>query len=397
MSLLPRSLQVKLDAWAQHIWYRPQHPVSLLLLPLSWLFRAIVGVRRLAYRRGWLNCERLPCVIIVVGNLTVGGTGKTPFIIRLAAVLKARGRRVGIINRGYGGQSKEWPRQVSSETTAVEVGDEAVLLAQRTGTIVVSGPDRVAAARKAIELGADVVLCDDGLQHYRLVRDCEIAVVDATRAYGNGQLLPAGPLREPLQRLKDVALVVLTKRELTAAEKTSNIGKPPPARGQRYITANARLGNPLGVVSGRERTFESFRGQPVRAIAAVGHPEAFFTALRAQGLTIEGRALPDHAPLTMGDLASRGNAPVLMTEKDAVKCRGFADERHWAVPLELQLSPADEKSLTQLLDRVLKKPESKKPESKKNGNHPTPKGPGPTGHAAKGTTSKRAVHKGRRR
>jgi tetraacyldisaccharide 4'-kinase len=379
----PRPLQIKLDAWVQRIWYDPYHPVSFLLLPLSWLFAAVVGARRLAFRRGWLKSERLPCVVIVVGNLTVGGTGKTPFIIRLAALLQARGRSVGIINRGYGGQSREWPRQVLPETTTVDVGDEAVLLAKRTGAIVVSGPDRVAAARKAIELGANVVLSDDGLQHYRLERDCEIAVVDATRAYGNGHLLPAGPLRESLQRLNEVALVVLTKRELTAAEKASRIGKPSPPRGQRSITANAGLGNPVAVVSGSERTVESFRTQPVRAIAAIGHPEAFFAALRARGLTVEGRALPDHANLTMGDIASLGNIPVLMTEKDAVKCRGIADERHWAVPLELHLSPPDEKQLNQLLDRVLKKPEAKA-KGKGSGNGNAPKGPGPKGPGPKG-------------
>ena len=351
-----RAMQVNLDAWAQRIWYEPRHPLSLLLRPLSWLFHLLVTLRRLAYARGWLKREQLSCPVIVVGNLTVGGTGKTPFIIRLAALLQARGRRVAIINRGYGGRSAEWPRQVLPETTTAEVGDEAVLLAKRTGVIVVSGPDRVAAARRAIELGADVVLSDDGMQHYRLIRDCEIAVVDAARAYGNGQLLPSGPLREPLTRLKEVALVVLTRRELTAAEKAKTLGRPAAASDLRSITATAQLRNAVGIVNGRERTLESFRGQPVRAIAAIGHPEAFFAALRAQGLTVEGRALPDHAELTLRDLASRGNAPVLMTEKDAVKVKGIADERHWAVPLELQLSPADEETLNQLLDKLLLKP-----------------------------------------
>jgi len=388
-----RALQIKLDAWVQHIWYEPYHPVALLLRPLSWLFHLVVSLRQLAYRRDWLKRERLPCVVIVVGNLTVGGTGKTPFIIRLAALLQARGRRVAIINRGYGGRSKEWPRQVLPETTTAEVGDEAVLLAKRTGVIVVSGPDRVAAARRAIELGAEVVLSDDGLQHYRLHRDCEIAVVDAARGYGNRQLLPTGPLREPLTRLQDVALVVLTQREATAAEKTSSIGKPAPAHGQRSITVTARLRNAVALISGRERTLESFRGQPVKAIAAIGHPEAFFAALRAQGLTVEGRALPDHAELTLSDLASLGNTPVLMTEKDAVKCRGIADERHWAVPLELQLSAADEKTLDQLLDRVLKTPESKQ----SKGNEPAPQGPAPKGPARPGVASKGPARKGARR
>ncbi len=348
-----RALFARLDSFVQRMWYGPMHTVSVLLLPLSWLFRGVVSLRRLAYQRGWLRAERVPACVIVVGNLTVGGTGKTPFIIRLAAMLQARGRRVGIINRGYGGQAGDWPRQVMPQTTAAEVGDEAVLLASRTGAIMVSGPDRVAAARKAIELGAQVVLSDDGLQHYRLARDCEIAVVDAGRVFGNGQLLPAGPLREPLGRLAAVSLTVLTRRDPTQAEAIGGGGEMSPLRGLRHIIATARLQQAVSLVDGSQRPLASFRGRPLQAVAAIGHPEAFFAALRAQGLTVEGRALPDHATLSVSDIASAGNAPVLMTQKDAVKCRGIADERHWEVPLELELSAADERQLGLLLDRVL--------------------------------------------
>jgi len=344
-----------LDSFVLRLWYGPRHPVSVLLLPLSWVFLAAVKLRRLAYQRGWLQSERVSCPVIVVGNLTVGGTGKTPLIIRLAALLKARGRRVAIINRGYRGKAKAWPRQVLPETPASEVGDEAVLLAVRTGAIVVSGPDRVAAARRAVQLGADVVLSDDGLQHYRLARDCEIAVVDATRTFGNGQLLPAGPLREPAARLKEVDLTVLTHRALTAAEAAKGAYRVSQLKGLRHIKATVQLLHAVALVSGRQRTLESFRGQTVRAVAAIGHPEAFFAALRAQGITVEGRAFPDHAALSLSDIASRGNTAVLMTEKDAVKCRGFADERHWAVPMELQVSAADEKQLAAFIDAMLAK------------------------------------------
>jgi tetraacyldisaccharide 4'-kinase len=342
-----------LDSFVLRLWYGSRHPVSVLLLPLSWLFLGVVKARRLAFRRGWLQSERISCPVIVVGNLTVGGTGKTPLIIRLATLLEARGRRVGIINRGYGGKATVWPRQVLPETPVAEVGDEAVLLAVRTGAIVVSGPDRVAAARRAVELGADVVLSDDGLQHYRLARDCEIAVVDASRTFGNGRLLPAGPLREPASRLKEVDLTVLTRRALTAAEAARGAYRVSHLKGLRHIKATVQLLHAVAVVSGQRRTLESFRGQSVRAVAAIGHPEAFFDALREHGMTVEGRAMPDHALLTMSDIASRGNAAVLMTEKDAVKCRGIADERHWAVPIELQLSAADEKQLAATVEGVL--------------------------------------------
>jgi tetraacyldisaccharide 4'-kinase len=178
-------------------------------------------------------------------------------------------------------------------------------------------------------------------------------VVDASRTFGNGQMLPAGPLREPASRLKQVDLTVLTRRALTAAEAAKGAYRVSQLKGLRHIKVTVQLVHAVALVSGRQRTLESFRGQSVRAVAAIGHPEAFFDALRAQGITVEGRAFPDHASLSMSDIASRGNAAVLMTEKDAVKCRGIADERHWAVPLELQLSAADEKQLAASMDGVL--------------------------------------------
>ncbi len=203
-----------MDAFLQRVWYeRRSQWFSLLLLPLSWLFAVIVALRRAAYRSGLAQSFRVSRPVIVVGNITVGGTGKTPMTIWLAEQLSARGLRVGIVLRGYGGTSTQWPRDVTNaDTSAEEVGDEAVLLARRTGALVVAGPDRVAAAKRAIERGAQVVLCDDGLQHYRLARDLEIAVIDERRGLGNGRLLPSGPLREPASRLDSVDLKVLTRR-----------------------------------------------------------------------------------------------------------------------------------------------------------------------------------------
>src|SRR5690606_10542054 len=202
-----------MDSFLQGVWYeRRSQWFSLLLLPLSWLFALVSGVRRTAYRRGWLRSFRVACPVLVVGNITDGGTRQTPMTIWLAQQLQARGLRVGIVLRGYGVRATQWPCDVTNETSVDEAGDEAVLLAQRTGALVVTGPDRVAAAKRAIERGAEVVVCDDGLQHYRLARDLELAVIDERRGLGNGRLLPAGPLREPAGRLNSVDLKILTRR-----------------------------------------------------------------------------------------------------------------------------------------------------------------------------------------
>ena len=333
---------MKADTFLQQLWYRERAPwLRMLLLPLSALFWLLVALRRAAYRLGMLRSRRVGKPVVVVGNVTVGGTGKTPFVIWLAELLQERGLRVGIVLRGYGGGSTHWPRDVRPETPASEVGDEAVLHASRTGAIVVAGPDRVAAATRAIELGADIVLCDDGLQHYRLARDAEIAVVDAQRGLGNRLLLPAGPLREPASRLKTVDLLVSTHRSGVS-----------PTQGSSIVTS-ARLGDAICLRSGERRALKSFAGAPLHAIAGIGNPQAFFDSLRAQGLQIDGRALPDHAALTHADIEFGDQAPVLMTEKDAVKCRSLADERHWAVRLDLDVSDADRSRVLALIDRVM--------------------------------------------
>jgi tetraacyldisaccharide 4'-kinase len=210
-------VSVSADSFLQRVWYdREAQWLSFALLPLSWLFGFVVACRRAAYRFGLLRRVRVARPVVVIGNVTVGGTGKTPFAIWLAAQLQAKGMRVGIVLRGYGGSSAQWPRDVRSDTAPEEVGDEAVLLAQRTGAIVVAGPDRVAAAHRAIECGAEIVLSDDGLQHYRLARDREIVVIDGRRGVGNRQLLPAGPLREPVSRLAQADLRVVSWRDGSA-------------------------------------------------------------------------------------------------------------------------------------------------------------------------------------
>lgn len=337
-----------MDVFLQGVWYeRRSRWFSLLMLPLSWLFALVSGVRRAAYRRGWLKSFRVTRPVLVVGNITVGGTGKTPMTIWLAEQLHARGLRVGIVLRGYGGRSIRWPCDVTKETSADEAGDEAVLLAQRTGALVVAGPDRVAAAKRAIERGAEVVVCDDGLQHYRLARDLELAVIDERRGLGNGRLLPAGPLREPARRLNSVDLKVLTRRSATSD------GPAFPGA----VVAMPELGDAVSLATGERRALRSFLGTRVHAIAGIGHPQAFFDALTALGLTIEPHPLPDHARLTAADVTFPDGAPVLMTEKDAVKCRQGADATSiancWAVRLDIAMTEADARTIHRLLDRVL--------------------------------------------
>ena len=361
-------MSVRADSFFQRLWYDRAVPwLSLLLLPLAWLFGALVGARRLLFRVGVLRVHRVARPVIVVGNITVGGTGKTPFTIWLAERLRARGLRVGIVLRGYGGRSTRSPQRVHRDSDWQEVGDEAVLLARRTSAIVVACADRVSAARRAIEAGAQVVLSDDGLQHYRLGRDCEIAVIDARRGLGNGRLLPAGPLREPRGRLARVDLTVCTRREAPVPAPTATRRTPAPpetgpsrgaATGSGAIHATPKLLDAVAVLDGERRSLESFRGMRVHAVAGIGHPQAFFDALVSMGLQVHGRALPDHARLTPADIAFPDDAPVLMTEKDAVKCRPFADRRHWAVRMELEVTSEDAAAVTALLDRVLAEAET---------------------------------------
>lgn len=321
------------DTKLQEIWYG-KSPLGALLAPLGWIYRAVVAIRRAAYEIKLLRPTRLSRAVVVIGNLTVGGTGKTPLIMWLTKALKQRGVRVGIITRGYGGKSPMWPLDVAPNSSAHLVGDESVLIARRTGAIVVAGPDRVANARQAIERGAEIVLSDDGLQHYKLARDYEIAVVDGERGFGNRRMLPAGPLREPVSRLKSVNVVVVNRRDQSHTVH-QHLDR------QKYTLVESQLGVVQSLKTNEQRELWEFKGQRVHAIAGIGNPDSFFAALRALDLEVDAHALPDHASITAQDLFFGDDAPVLMTEKDAVKCRGIADARCWSVAVELHIADAD--------------------------------------------------------
>ena len=327
---------MSLDARLQSVWYGPAWR-ALPLWPLSLLYRVVIGIRAGLRRAGVLPTLHVAVPVVVVGNLTVGGTGKTPVAAWLAQQLQRRGRRVGVVLRGYGGSHRGDPRVVTATDAAAETGDEAVLHARRGVHVVVIGADRVAAARLAQAQGAEVIVCDDGLQHTRLARDCEIAVIDGARGLGNGWLLPAGPLREPRARLDSVHAVVVTGRD----------GPPrilpglPGLRGPLQVEARFALGQAVNLQSGERRPLADLRQAPqLHAVAGIGHPAAFFTGLKNAGLNPGNVALADHATLDPAALPFPAGATVLMTEKDAVKCAQFAQPGWWWVELEVSIDRA---------------------------------------------------------
>jgi tetraacyldisaccharide 4'-kinase len=307
-------------------WYRLR-PAHLILYPLSLLFRAGVAVRRLLYRVGALRAERLPVPVIVVGNITVGGTGKTPLVLWLAELLLDSGYRPGIITRGYRGSERLQEVQAGSDPG--QSGDEAVLLARRHRGPVFASRDRAAAGLALLNAHPDcnVILSDDGLQHYRLARDMEIAVIDGDRRLGNGLMLPAGPLREPQRRLERVDAVVFNGKQVAGL----------PAGYQMRLDGSAfiNLLNP-DVTCGPG----SFAGQQVHALAGIGHPQRFFDALSALGLSFEAHRFPDHYAYATTDLEFPGADAILMTEKDAVKCAAFAQDNWWYLPIKAIVDPA---------------------------------------------------------
>jgi tetraacyldisaccharide 4'-kinase len=301
------------------------------LAPLAAVYGALGAARRAAYRVGLLPTRHAGRPVVVVGNLTVGGSGKTPLTAWLAARLAARGIRAGIVSRGYGG-SAAGALRVLPDTDPRLAGDEPVLLARRTGVPVAIAADRAAAA-DLIAAEVELVLADDGLQHYRLARDLEIAVVDGERRFGNGRLLPAGPLREPPARLASVDFVVV------------NGGEARPGEIAMALAPEALV----ALDSGARRPLAAFAGRRVHAIAAIGHPARFFATLRAAGLEPIEHPFADHAVLGAGDLAFGDGLPLLMTEKDAVKCRGLAlGEAYW-LEVSVRIAPADaERLLTRI-------------------------------------------------
>ncbi len=301
------------------LWYG-EHPLQWLLRPLAALFGLIARWRRRAYASGLLETKRLPIPVVIVGNISVGGVGKTPVVIDLVQRLKADGWRPGVVSRGYGGRVRQ-PTPVTAQSDPGQLGDEPVLIAQRTACPVVVGARRADAARLLSTQGVNIIVADDGLQHYALARDVEIVVIDGQRRHGNGYLLPAGPLREPPQRIDEADLVLVTGS----------------ARAGEHAVVG-RLGQARHLLSGRRRPLDAFSA--VHAVAGIGNPAKFFDALEAAGLTLTPHAFPDHHRFAPTDLRLAGDLPILMTEKDAVKCQAFRDSRTWAVEYDAHMPDA---------------------------------------------------------
>lgn len=294
----------------QQIWYGGD-PLYRLLLPLSWFFGAVVALRRALYRRGIARSFAMPVPVIVVGNINIGGVGKTPVVLDVLRRLTDAGFKPGVVSRGYGGRIRE-PTPVLAGSDPAQVGDEPVLIAGMGRCPVVVAPNRVRAARLLLAQGVNIIVADDGLQHYALRRDIEIAVMDGERRLGNGWLLPAGPLREPPARLDEVDIQLING--------TARPGE---------FALQSSLGPAVQLTTGRRRELSEF--ETVHAVAGIAHPEKFFAALEASGLKLQRHAFPDHWPYTRPELQFADQLPVLMTRKDAVKCQRFHDARLWAV------------------------------------------------------------------
>lgn len=301
-------------------------PWHILLVPLSWLFYLLSNIRRLCYRCGILKSQRLKNPIIVVGNITVGGTGKTPLVIWLVEQLRHTGFTPGIISRGYG-VSNQQSIEVFPGSSSGDVGDEPVLLARRADCPVFVNQDRVAAAKSLLQAhpACDVIISDDGLQHYRMQRDIELLVVDAVRGFGNGLLLPAGPLRESRSRLKQVDAVIYNGKATDFSGFQMEL-RPTVLRQVQDPSVTASLSELANV--------------PVKAVAGIGNPQRFFQQLRDMPLLIEEYAFPDHHAFQPEDLAFAADAVVLMTEKDAVKCAAFAKPNWWYLPVDAVVDKA---------------------------------------------------------
>ena len=313
---------------------------------LSHVFGWGVRARHALYARDYLTRQRLERPVIVVGNLSVGGSGKTPLVVWLVEQLRLAGSRPGVVLRGYGGSAARGrePTRVRADSPAAVVGDEALLLLARTGAPVAVCADRVRAARLLLAEGIDVIVADDGLQHLRLARDCEIVVIDGERGLGNGYLLPAGPLREPATRLASVDAIVINGEGYCGGITMPLAPIPMRLCGDRL---QALDGNAAPVL------LASLAGRRVHAVAGIGHPQRFFAQLRAAGLEPIEHAFPDHHGFRTGELSFGDALPVLMTEKDAVKCRGLGVPNGWYLPVSAEFAAAEAARLLRVVRGVL--------------------------------------------
>ena len=314
-----------------------------LLLPFTVLFLLISSIRRFAFGVGLIKSYSVNKPVIVVGNIGVGGNGKTPVVIHLVELAKTLGFKPGVISRGYGGKADIYPYSLSIQSTTEQAGDEPILIFKRCHIPVVVGSDRVANAQKLIELGCDVIISDDGLQHYRLQRDLEIIVVDGKRLFGNGLLLPAGPLREGTSRLNNADIVIFNG-ECNTRDKSSLL--------MTLVATKLRH-----IQTDKEVSLTDFLSDNIKvnALAGIGSPQRFFDTLQRLGFTlVKQQGFIDHKDFTINDFNPfKDDLPLLMTEKDAVKCQQFAQANWWYLPVDAQFSEQDEQVLIQNIKQLV--------------------------------------------
>ena len=325
-----------LQQWLERVWYQ-NGKGRFLLYPLTALYCAVNQYQR---KKQTQNLPEIPCPIIVVGNITVGGTGKTPLTIYITQLLQQEGFKPAIITRGYGGKAPTWPQSVKAETNPALVGDEAVLMASRTGVPVYAGANRLESIQQLLERhDVDVIISDDGMQHYKMPRDIQIAVIDASRMLGNEYCLPAGPLREKKERLDTCDFVILNGGE---------DAKPPwfnmALQGDTLYNLKTNETVPLA----------EFKDQTVNAVTGIGNPHRFYKTLEQGGLSLKSHSFADHHAFIESDLNFQDDHPIIMTEKDAVKCKAFGEKSMWVLPVEASLNAAFDNQLMELINKNIK-------------------------------------------
>ncbi|WP_404362073.1 tetraacyldisaccharide 4'-kinase [Marinobacter sp.] len=332
-----------MTGWVDRLWYGSGRPLWILW-PLAWLYLWISRRRRRQALAARARLPPLSAPVIVVGNITVGGTGKSPLTAWLTDCLREEGWRPVILSRGYGGKSRAYPLKVGAGTQVEEAGDEPLMLFRHTGCPVVVDPRRTRAARWALDQGlGDVLVCDDGLQHYALPRDIELAVFDGKRGLGNGAPIPVGPLRERPERLKNVDFVVANGQ---AVEGISGV--------HQYVM-ELKPETLRNLRSGEVRPVDCLNGKAVRAVAGIGNPDRFFSTLRSLGARVRPLPLPDHHRFSPQDLAIDPGEQLVMTAKDGVKCGRLAHHDCWVLEVRAILPEEFRKALLQRLEAVTSK------------------------------------------
>ena len=326
-----------LETLIEKVWYS-KNIFSLLLSPLSLIYISIIYLRHTLYQLGLISITKINVPTIVIGNIVAGGTGKTPLVIWLAKYLKNKGFLLGIVSRGYGGTYLSNIELVKPTSNPLLVGDEPVIIARNTNCPVVVAKKRAKGAKKLVEkYNCNIILCDDGMQHYSLARDIEIAVIDGQRRFGNNYCFPAGPLREPKSRIFKADLIVSKYNARTCEYKMDYT--------YNQLVSLNKLSKAI--------TISDLHGMTVHAIAGINNPDHFFSYLRSHKLELIIHKFPDHYSYTEDDVKFNDNFSVVMTEKDAVKCLNYSSDKHWYIPISAELSKSFACDLDKLMGKII--------------------------------------------